>query len=116
MRSRGKRRIRPDTRDLRPRPPPHPESSVELATFNRIHDDKIAELEAAVRDLWVIEQKNKKTSSWKPTLAQKTRKDGHPALEQFLRLLVWRSRAGGSKQMGRPQKEDTSVRGVRANL
>ena len=67
----------PHTRDLRPRPP-HPESSVELARFNRIHDDKIAEVEAAVCDLWVIEQKNKKTSSWKPTLAQKTRNDGAP--------------------------------------
>ena len=46
----------PHTRDLRPCPP-HPESSVELATFNRMHDDDTAELEAAVRDLWVIEQK-----------------------------------------------------------
>jgi hypothetical protein len=25
--------------------------------FNRIHDDEIAELEAALRDLWVIEEK-----------------------------------------------------------
>jgi hypothetical protein len=33
---------------------------------------------------------------------------GTVALEQFPRLLVWRSRAGGSKQMGRPQNEDTS--------
>jgi len=30
---------------------------LELATFNRIHDDEIAEVEAALRDLWVIEQK-----------------------------------------------------------
>jgi hypothetical protein len=30
---------------------------LELATFNRIHDDEIAEVEAAVCDLWVIEQK-----------------------------------------------------------
>jgi hypothetical protein len=39
---------------------------------------------------------------------------GHPAVEQFPRLLVWRSRAGGSKQMGRPQNDDTSARGLRA--
>jgi hypothetical protein len=30
---------------------------LELATFSRIHDDEIAEVEAALRDLWVIEQK-----------------------------------------------------------
>ena len=30
---------------------------LELATFSRIHDDEIAELEAALRDVWVIEQK-----------------------------------------------------------
>jgi hypothetical protein len=39
---------------------------------------------------------------------------GTVALEQFPRLLVWRSRAGGSKQMGRPQNEDTSARTLRA--
>jgi hypothetical protein len=39
---------------------------------------------------------------------------GTVALEQFPRLLVWRSRAGGSKQMGRPQDEDTSARRLRA--
>ena len=39
---------------------------------------------------------------------------GTVALEQFPRLLVWRSRAGGSKQMGRPQNEDTSARRLRA--
>jgi hypothetical protein len=32
---------------------------LELATFNRIHDDEIAELEAALRDVWAIEQKKK---------------------------------------------------------
>ena len=30
---------------------------LELATFSRIHDYEIAELEAALRDVWVIEQK-----------------------------------------------------------
>jgi len=39
---------------------------------------------------------------------------GHPAVEQFPRLLVWRSRAGGSKQMGRRQNDDTGARGLRA--
>jgi hypothetical protein len=87
---------------------------LELATFNRIHDDEIAEVEAAVCDLWVIEQKNKKASSCKPTLAQKRARMGHPALEQFPRLLVGRSRAGGGKQMGWPQNDDASARGLRA--
>jgi hypothetical protein len=57
LRSRGKRRIRPHTRDLRPRTPSLQNRQLELATFNRIHDDEIAELEAALRDVWVIEQK-----------------------------------------------------------
>ena len=30
-----------------------------LATFRHIHDDEIAELEAALREVWVIEQKKK---------------------------------------------------------
>ena len=30
---------------------------LELATFSRIHDDEVAELDAALRDVWVIEQK-----------------------------------------------------------
>src|SRR6185369_11078799 len=39
---------------------------------------------------------------------------GTVALEQFPRLLVWRSRAGSGKQRGRPQNEDTSARSLRA--
>lgn len=33
---------------------------LQLATFSRIHDDEIAELEAALRHLWVMENKNGK--------------------------------------------------------
>ena len=33
---------------------------LKLATFSRIHDDEIAELEAALRHLWVMENKNGK--------------------------------------------------------
>jgi hypothetical protein len=32
---------------------------LQLATFSRIHDNEIAELEAALRHLWEIEEKNK---------------------------------------------------------
>jgi hypothetical protein len=39
---------------------------------------------------------------------------GTVALEQFPRLLLWRSRAGSGKQMRRPQNEDTSARSLRA--
>lgn len=31
---------------------------IQLATFIHIHDDEIGELEAALRDLWEIEQRN----------------------------------------------------------
>jgi hypothetical protein len=31
---------------------------LQLATFNRIHDSEITELEAALRHLWEIEKKN----------------------------------------------------------
>jgi hypothetical protein len=30
---------------------------LELATFSHMHDDEITELEAALRELWVMEQK-----------------------------------------------------------
>lgn len=33
---------------------------LELATFSRIHDEEIAELEAALRQLWMMENKNGK--------------------------------------------------------
>jgi hypothetical protein len=55
---RGRRRIPPAYRDLRPRTPSHPESQLQLATFSHMHDDEITELEAALRELWVMEQKN----------------------------------------------------------
>jgi hypothetical protein len=32
---------------------------LQLATFSRLHDDEIAELEAALRHLWEIEEKSK---------------------------------------------------------
>jgi hypothetical protein len=32
---------------------------LELATFSRIHDDEITELEAALRELWIMEDKNR---------------------------------------------------------
>jgi hypothetical protein len=32
---------------------------LELATFGHIHDEEITELEAALRELWVTEQKKK---------------------------------------------------------
>lgn len=32
---------------------------LELATFSRIHDDEITELEAALRHLWIMEKKNR---------------------------------------------------------
>jgi hypothetical protein len=53
-------RIRPHTRDLRPRTPSLQNRQLELATFNRIHDDEIAEVEAALRQFWVIEEKKRK--------------------------------------------------------
>jgi hypothetical protein len=31
---------------------------LQLATFSHMHDDEITELEAALRELWVMEQKN----------------------------------------------------------
>jgi hypothetical protein len=33
---------------------------IPLATFSRIHGDEIGELEAALRHLWEIEEKNRK--------------------------------------------------------
>jgi hypothetical protein len=33
---------------------------IQLATFRHIHDDEIGELEAALRHLWEIEEKNRK--------------------------------------------------------
>jgi hypothetical protein len=33
---------------------------IQLATFSRIHDDEIGELEAALRHLWEIKEKNRK--------------------------------------------------------
>jgi hypothetical protein len=36
------------------------ERQIQLATFSRIHDDEITELETALRRLWQIEQKNGK--------------------------------------------------------
>jgi hypothetical protein len=32
---------------------------LQLATFRHIHDEEITELQAALRELWVIEQKKK---------------------------------------------------------
>jgi hypothetical protein len=35
-------------------------ATLERARFSRIHGDEIAELEAALRELWEIEEKNRK--------------------------------------------------------
>ena len=78
MRSPVWRRILPDTEICARARGLIQNRQLELATFSRIHHDEIAEVEAALRDLWVIKQKNKKASSCKPALAQKTRKDAAP--------------------------------------
>jgi hypothetical protein len=39
-------------------PPLHQDRQLQLATFSRIHDDEIAELETALRHLWELEEKN----------------------------------------------------------
>lgn len=36
------------------------ERQIQLATFSRIHDDEIGELEAALRHVWEIGEKNRK--------------------------------------------------------
>jgi len=36
------------------------ERQIQLASFSRIHDDEIEELDTALRDVWVIEEKNRK--------------------------------------------------------
>ena len=36
------------------------ERQIQLAIFSRIHDDEIEELEAALRHVWEIEEKNRK--------------------------------------------------------
>jgi hypothetical protein len=36
------------------------ERQIQLATFSRIHDEEIGELEAALRHPWKIEEKNRK--------------------------------------------------------
>src|SRR5207253_3129668 len=59
LRSRGKRRIRPHTRDLRPRTPSRQNRQLELATFNQMQDEEIADPESALRGLWVIEEKRR---------------------------------------------------------
>jgi hypothetical protein len=37
---------------------------LELATFSHMHDDEITELEAALRELWVMEQRRYKKTAW----------------------------------------------------
>jgi hypothetical protein len=36
------------------------ERQIQLATFSRIHDEEIGELETALRHVWEIEEKNRK--------------------------------------------------------
>jgi hypothetical protein len=55
----GTRRIRPHTRDLRPRTPSLQNRQLEL-DVNRMRDDETAEVEAALRQGWVIEEKKRK--------------------------------------------------------